>query len=253
MKQPKIKSCSIAIFASVLSGCGTLYKLDVTAFGDPNHELGRSYVILSSNPAVDMNSPAFETYADQLERALAEKNYQRVSGENLENVALAVYLDADISDPQKRYHTVKTAMVEPAYDEAVTREAPRGAGGQGGTGGSSSRPTSLTQSVEPPPPEILTGYEEQKFATTVYQKRLSVQAIDLQRYINDLQQVGRDKAVPNEVWSVEVATTGSPSELSDVVPVMIAAAQPYLGGAKTDKVRVKMNETDSRIQSIRGD
>ena len=253
MNSPMMKRCSIPVFAFVLSGCGTLYKLDVTAFGDPVHELGRSYVILSSNPDIDMNSPAFDAYAGQLERALAEKDYQRVPGDNLQDVALAVYLDADISDPEKRYHVVKTAMVEPAYDEAVTREAPRGSGGQGGGGGSSNRATSQTQSVEPPPPEVLTGYEKQQFATTVYEKRLSIQAIDLQRYINDVQQVGRDKAVPHEVWSVEVATTGSPSELDEVVPVMIAAAQPYLGGVKADKVRVNMNETDSRIRTIRGD
>jgi hypothetical protein len=252
MKQPKIKSCSIAIFASVLSGCGTLYKLDVTAFGDPNHELGRSYVILSSNPAIDMNSPAFETYAGQLERALAEKNYQRVSGENLENVALAVYLDADISDPEKRYHSVTTAMTEPSYDEAVTREANSGSGGQGG-GGSPGQPTIQTQSVEPPPPEVLIGYEKQQFATTVYQKHLSIQAIDLQRYINDVQQLGRDKAVPHEVWSVDVETTGRPSELDAVVPIMIAAAQPYLGGGKADNVRVRMSDTNSQIQTIKGD
>jgi len=247
-----MKSCSISIFAIALSGCGTLYKLDVTAFGDPHHELGKSYVILSSNPEIDMNSPEFEDYASQLERALAEKNYQRVPGENLEDVALAVYLDADIGDPEKRYHAVRTALIEPAYDETVTREAKSTGGGQGG-GGSSNQTTMRTSSVEPPPPEILVGYEKQQFATTVYQKNLSIQAIDLQRYISDVRQLGRDEAVPHEVWSVEVATTGHPSELSDVVPVMIAAAQPYLGGVKADKVHVRMNETDRRIRSIRGD
>ena len=251
MKRPMIRSCSFSICAIVLSGCGTLYKLDVTAFSDPDHELGKTYVILSSSPKIDINSPDFQEYANQLERALAEKNYQRVPGTDLEDVALAIYLQADISDPEKRYHSVTTAMTEPAYDEAVTREASSGSGGQGG-GGSPGQPTMQTQSVEPPPPEVLVGYEKQQFATTVYQKHLSIQAIDLQRYISDVQQLGRDKAVPHEVWSVDVETTGSPSELDAVVPVMIAAAQPYIGANTDDRVRIRMGESDGRIKTIRG-
>ena len=97
------------------------------------------------------------------------------------------------------------------------------------------------------------GYESRQFATTVYLKHLSIQAVDLHRYAKDIKQFGREKAVPKEIWSVEVETTGSPSELSEVVPVMIAAAEPYIGTGTQDTVRVKMGETDSRIRTIKGD
>ena len=241
----------VAGLALSVTACGTLYKLDVIAHNNPDHELGNSYIILSSSPKIDIKSPEFEEYAEQLERALAMSNYHRVSDDNIDEAAIAVYLYADISEPAKRYHEVNNAVTETAYDTTSTREAQTVGGGQGG--GGSQGQGSQTRSVEPPRPDVMVGYEKRQFATTVYLKHLSIQAVDLHRYAKDIDQLGRDKAIPQEIWSVEVDTTGRPSELDEVVPVMIAAAQPYIGVSTADSVRVKMGESDSRIRSIKGD
>jgi hypothetical protein len=241
---------SVAGLAMSLSACGTLYKLDVVAHNNPNHDLGSNYVILSSDPKLDVNSPDFAKYASQLERALAAKNYHRVAEENIDDADLAIYFFAGISDPAKRYHEVNSAVTETAYDTTSTREAQTVGGGQGG--GGSQGQGNQTRSIEPPPPDVLIGYEKRQFATTVYLKHLNIQAVDLHSYARDIKQLGRDKAVPKEIWSVEVDTTGSPSDLDEVVPIMIAAAQPYFGVSTDDNVRVKMSESDSRISSIKG-
>ena len=250
MNSSLARAASVTGLAVSLSACGTLYKLDVTAYNNPDHELGNTYVILSASPEISMDSPEFAEYASQLERALAANNYQRVSGDDLEQAELAVYLYADISDPAKRYHEVNNAIMETDYDTTTTRESQTVGGSQ--SGGSQGQGSSQTRSIEQPPPDVLIGYETRQFATTVYLKHLSIQAVDLHRYAKDIKQVGREKAVPQEIWSVEVETTGRPSELSEVVPVMIAAAEPYIGTGTEDTVRIKMGESDRRIKSIRG-
>ena len=252
MKSLRGRVASIAGLAFAVSGCGTLYKLDVTAYSNPDENLGNKYVIISSNPKIAMESPEFNEYANQLERALLTKNYQRVPNDDLDEADLAVYLYADISDPAKRYHEVNTAVKETDYDTTSTREAQTASNSQGG-GGSQRQSGSSTRSVEPARSDVLIGYETQQFATTVYLKHLSIQAVDLRRYAEDIKQFGRDRAVPQEIWSVEVETTGSPSDLGEVVPVMIAAAQPYVGVSTDDNVQVRMGETDSRIRTIKGD
>lgn len=245
-----ITATAVLSFGLTLTGCGTLYKLDVTAFNNPDHELGNSYVILSSTPNIDINSPEFQEYASQLERALAERDYRRVPVTDLDKAALAVYLSADISDPEKRFHSVSTALIEPAYDETTTSEARSANTGQ--SGGSQGQSSVKLPSIEPPPPEVLVGYEKQQFATTVYVKSLSIRAIALQQYARDVQTKGPDKAVPQEVWSVDVETTGQPDSLSEALPVMIAAAQSYFGIATGETVRLKLSEKDRRVQFIRG-
>ena len=52
--------------------------------------------------------------------------------------------------------------------------------------------------------------------------------------------------------SIDIETTGQPSDLADVVPVMVAAGQPYLGASTEDVVQIKINSSDSRIAAIKG-
>ena len=64
---------------------------------------------------------------------------------------------------------------------------------------------------------------------------------------------GQEEAVPFEVWSIDVETTGSPGDLNEVVPVMVAAAEPYITERTDDVVRVKLNGTSKRISAIKDD
>ena len=99
-----------------------------------------------------------------------------------------------------------------------------GSSGGGGTTGAQTMPTT-------PAPEYVSAVEETGFATTVYTKHLNLVAIDLQQYIKDIGEVGRQEAVPVEVWSVDIETTGQPSDLSEVFPVMMVAGNRLLAAA----------------------
>lgn len=240
-------SCAVTL-AIGLSGCGTLYKLDVVAFNNPDYEIGKTYVVLSGDPNFSVDSPAFNEYANQVERALSAKGYQRVGNDELSNAALGIYLAAGISDPSKRYHEVKTGVYESPYalenQTAVTRgSSSNSSGGQSG---------GQTTPIPIPREELLAGYEKAGFATTVYTKHLNLTAVDLQKFMQDIAKTGNTASAPKEIWSVEIETTGKPSNLAEVIPVMLAAGQPYIADNTKDVVRVKINESDNRIDAIRG-
>ena len=238
--------------ALCLSACSTLYAVDVTAYSNPNVELDKTYVLLSGSPNLDMKSPEFDEFANQVERALAPMGFQRVSGDDLSSVALGVYIASDVGEAKKRFHSVTTPLVESAYTEdaiAGTRsEIQSGGGGNSQTQGN-------TPLLPPPADERIdphVGYERTAFATVVYTKYLNLMAVDLQKYLRDLSSAGQSGAVPREIWSVDIESTGQPGTLIEAFPVMIAAGQPYLTGTTDEVVRVKISATDKRVNAIKG-
>jgi len=233
---------TITCLTVALSACGTLYKLDVTAHNKPEQQLDKTYVALSGSPDLNVNSEQFELYASQLERVLAKKGYKRVGEDQLSTAALAVYITADIGDASKTYHQVSRPMYETIYSEHSTATVKA----SGTPGGSQAPPPA-------PVPDALVGYEKTGFATTVFTKHLRIIAVDLQAYLQEIASVGRSVAVPREIWSIDVEPAGSPPELAEVVPVMIAAADPYVGESTNDEtIRVTMSETDKRVRSVKG-
>lgn len=240
-----IRICGVACLALHVSACGTLYKLDVFATNDPQQDPGETYVILSGSSELDVNSPEFGQYAAQVEKVLETKGYQRVTGDDLSEVDLGVYLSVNISDPAKKFHTVNTGIYE---STTYTEDSP---GTRSGGGASRQNPQQVTPQAAHPSPELLAGYSEAGFATTVFTKRLRLVAINLQEYLKDIAVNGKEEALPAEVWSIEVETTGQPADLNEVVPVMVVAAEPYITGSTDDVVNVKLSETDKRIAAIK--
>jgi hypothetical protein len=244
--QTFIRIGSMASLTVLLFGCGTLYKLDVTAYSNPNPELDRTYVILSGSSDLNVNSPEFEVYANQVERTIEPKGYRRLPGEDISSASLGLYLTIAVGDPGKRYHKVSQGVYERPIGEEVaglvnSADSPGGPGGNSGS------------VVSTPRPEQLTGYDQKSFATTVYTKHLNLVAVDLRQYIADIKAYGRSAAIPKEIWSIDIETTGKPSDLNEVLPVMLAAAQPYVENSTDEVVRVKIGGTDKRITAIRGD
>ncbi len=236
-----IRICGVACLALNLSACGTLYKLDVYAINDPSQDLGKTYVILSASPELGVNSPEFMAYANQVEKVLQPKGYVRSEGTDLSSVALGVYLSANISDPSKKYYKVKTVVYENSSNDDNEPNSRR-----------SSSPTKPPKPLEPTQ-DINPDVAESGFATTVFTKHLNLVAFDLQKYLQDIAAKGQEEAVPFEVWSIDVETTGSPGDLNEVVPVMVAAAEPYITERTDDVVRVKLNGTSKRISAIKDD
>ena len=248
MNRPILRNCIFAGLVFSISACGTLYELDVSAHKNNASPPGNTYIILSNDQDFPLESPQFDRYASQLERAMIEHGYQRVPEDRLDAATIALYVSADISDPRKTYHSVSRAMYETPHIEgasAAARNTSPNSGGQGAQ--TAGQPTVLDR----PQVEQLSGFQKNSFATTVFTKHMNLVAVDLQKYLGDIKLHGRSNAVPEELWSVDVETTGSVNDLQEVVPVMIAAAEPYLGEATESQVRVSLSEGDRRVRRIR--
>ena len=238
----------VAALGLVASGCGTLYKLDVTAFDSADEEPGRTYVLLPAAATLQHDATAFESYADQLQKALDSKGYQRISADNWQQASLGIYLSTDISEPSQVFKPITRPIF--AETSAEPREL------QGRNAAESAR---VAQGGRPQPPMQpipkgnLEGIQKTGHTRTVHTKHLSIQAIDLQQYLADIEKNGQNLAVPQEIWSLDVKTTGSSADLSEVVPVMIVAGQKYIGENTGKTVQVSISETDRRIKTLLSD
>lgn len=241
----------VAFMSVFLSGCGTLYKLDVIAAADSSKSFAKTYVLLPGSPELDIESAEFDNYAAIVERSLEPMGYRRQDVDQLSSAALGIYVSAGIGNASKRVHTVTQPIIETPYPENSPSTV-RSSGGSSGGGGSG-------QSSQPPPPvtmptrEVLTGYQRSGFVTTVYTKFLSLTAIDLPSFAAEVARVGRENAVPETIWSIDIETTGQPSDLNEVVPVMLAGGQAYIGKATNGYVHLKISSTDKRVQAIQSD
>lgn len=236
-------AAGVSLACVVLTGCGSLYKLDVIAYNNPAVTTDKDYVFLSGSPRLPLGSPEFEDYARKVEAVLDEKGYRRIDGDELSEADLGIYLALGIGPPEKRTHKVSRGMYESPLGQGPLEDVKNS--GSGGAGGGSPPP--------PPPPApdpLLVGYEELGFKTTVYTKFTSIVAVDLQQYLRDIESLGREDAVPKEVWRVEIETTGTPSDLSEAAAVMLVGVKPYIEKSTPDVVSIKVDSSDSRVRTI---
>jgi hypothetical protein len=249
MRVFRLSHVALGGVALCLSACGTLYKLDVSAHNNTDKEFGNTYIIASGDADLNVYSPEFNTYADQLERALSGYGYRRLPEQEMSDADMALYIRADIDDPTQRVYEAN----RPVYETQHSQDSVRSSRSSGNSGGSAvqQKAASMAAAQETAPPEALIGNEEVPFSRTVYTKYLNVTAIDFQAYLQDLKTVGREKAVRREIWSVDVSTTGSPSDMGEVMPVMITAAKPYFGSDTDGEIRVSMSETNRDVLAIK--
>ena len=243
----------VAFMSVFLSGCGTLYKLDVIAAADSSKSFAKTYVLLPGSAELDIESAEFANYAAIIERSLEPMGYVRQDVDQLSSAALGIYVSAGIGDAAKRVHTVTQPIVEAPYPEN-SQSAVRSSGSGSGSGGAGQSNNPQPPPVTIPTREVLTGYQRTGFATTVYTKYLSLAAIDLPSYAEEVARVGRESAgVPATIWSIDIETTGQPSDLNEVLPVMLAGGQAYIGKATNGHVQLKISGTDKRVRALQSD
>jgi hypothetical protein len=91
------------------------------------------------------------------------------------------------------------------------------------------------------------GKESYTFPRTNYSRELKLRAIT---FAWDGRDVGSVRSTGN-LWSMTVQTIGSSPDLDVVMPVMVAAATPYVGTHSETTIETKMSGTDKRIKAVR--
>lgn len=243
MKRIPLTMLGSLALGTCLSGCSTLYKVDVYAESRVGGDTVGNYVIIPADADYQLGTPEFENLASLLDAALSQHGYKRQPKDKWQDAELAIYVSSDISEPGLAYRQTMSPVYEaPDYEGAPARAAVRNSGSQ----------NTSTPPPPPPPPQddILVGYEKMGFAHEIYAKSLRVVAVDLQQYLGDIAVEGASAAKPTVIWSVDVESTGSPKDMQEVLPVLIAAGQPYFGKTIDDVVRIRLADNDRRVKAL---
>jgi hypothetical protein len=227
---------------AVLSGCGTLYELEVRAVNPESSKLEGTYVLIPQTSDIDRESAEFMKFADQIERGLANSELQRLPSAQLADADMIIVVDYQVGDPELVGHSSEVPM----FQSRGSVESEEGAKETGGRPRPSQGANAPTGVVDAPPTKELVGTQAYTFVRTVYWRELSLRAITFDWDGSDFSSISRT----GSLWIVMVSSLGSSGDLNEVMPVMIAAVQPYIGVHSEELIVEKMNGIDKRIKAI---
>jgi hypothetical protein len=182
----------------ILSGCST--KLQFEAFVDSIGEsstANQTYVLLSDNTNIDMNSLEFKEYSEYVKYALNKKGFIE---SNFEHAEIVIFLDYGISEPQENTYTYSSPII-----------------GQTGTSSSSTYGTintygnalNYTSRTYNNPTYGIVGSQTHSGSYTTYKRYIIISAINLAEY-----KIANKK---NPIWKTSVVSTGSVGDLRRVL------------------------------------
>lgn len=221
----------LAVFALGLSACiPTRYHVAVNGLGMAKP--GASFVVVPLRADVDSTDLQFIEAKHYLITAMREQGYRPADSIQVADVAL--FLDYGIGEPQ----TSSYSYVVPVY---------------GPMGGSSTTVTATTSgpdgtvhtsgTVTTAPRYGVVGTSTRTESVTMFTRHIIVSAVDLPTY--------RARRQIKENWRTVVVSTGTSGDLRRVLPVLFAAADPYLGKDTGHVVDLTIKEGDPRISAIR--
>lgn len=200
-------------------------QVGIDAIRSPEPDGRRIYVLYSSNPLVAHTDLQFREFAAYAHRALQARGFVPVS--DPKKAELALYLSYGISGPYTEEQIY--AVPRPGYDYWSFPYRRWGGIGWPYNDWSYGYP----------------GYMLQTVRVTTYQRFLTIDAYDYGHY--------RSQGIMNRhLWRTSVSSVGESYDLRRIFPVLMAAAEPYLGTDTTRQIEREIEESDPNVLRIKG-
>lgn len=199
-----------------LCGCATQYKANVNGFtAGPEAALGAACVILPSNSqlAADLSFQEFRPY---IADALTKKGYHVVS--SAEQAQTGILVNYWIGDPLEKIRSSPSVGFGAGYYS-----------GWGRHWGWGFAPSFYF------PMDDVSSY-------TTYGSYLSLAAYDINQY--------KATGKMAYAWQISVALRSSSSDLRAMMPVLVAAAMPYIGHNTGQQIVVTVPADDPYVQEL---
>ena len=166
--------------------------------------------------------------ADYVQRALVSRGWQ--VADQPEQADMVITLEAKVSDPL----TETDYQMEPVYyrswgQSRIVRTPVYDRAGK--------RVSYVATQIYIPPTTRFAGYQDYSRSYTVYEKSLLLTA--------------RSQA-GDELWTLTVRTIDESSDLRSYIPLLAAAALPYVGDTTDGAVVVRIGEEDESVRYLRG-
>lgn len=217
-----------------LSACApqVAYRVDVDALTAPEFRAGPpTFVVLPGD--ADADQLVFQEFASCVERALVRRGYQRATREQANIVVLLSY---GIGAPQTTAVTRSMPLLLPGGPSTSTFQA------------TTLTPAAVARTIgtiqQPAQPRIA-GTISRTDQYTTYLRHLVLNAYDAIEYRTTGQVV--------EMWRTVVTSRGSSGDLRRVLPVLVGAAERFIGKNTGGIVSLSIPEDDPRITRARGD
>lgn len=227
----RAKSLGPVLFLLVLpvlfAGCSSTYSFKVNALKneDVQESHHRTYKLTSPDPEIDETDPQYYQVAEYVRAALAERGLVE-AGPN-EKADMVIEVDYGMSDP----HVEVRANFKSPFElpSGVSRTV--------------SKPVVDEEGNVTYKREAVMIYEPDYYPVTTYEKYLELKA----------NEYGDED--PNEVkvqlWSVRVKSVDESDELEKYLPMMAAAAVPYVGEDTGEQREIKLREDDHRVAYVK--
>jgi hypothetical protein len=228
----------IAGIVIFLSGCGggALVKSDVDSFSStsPSVATHRHFVLLPASKDVDPSDLEFQEYCRYVYTALTKDGFE--PAKTMDDADVIIFMGYGIGNPQNQ--TYSYAL--PVFGQTGVASS-NTTGTVNSYGGYSTYNGTTTYS----PTYGVTGYQTVVGSRTTYFRYLTLDALDLAEYR------ATKGIIP--LWKMTVTSTGSTNDLRLIMPVLVAASQPYLATNTDHKIRVELSTDDSAVLTIKGE
>jgi hypothetical protein len=209
------------------------YVVSVSTLTDPDSSPRETFVILPSAQASDTNDLQFREVRNYLKRALISRGLVPTDGRATPQ--LAIFVAYGIGEPRTQTYSYSFPVWGrlPGSTTNVTATTTGNSGSSTTTGTATTQPTSG-----------IVGNASGTSSVTTYTRYMLIQAVDIGLY--------QQTQVFREAWRTNIISTGTSGDLRVILPVLVAAAVPYLGTQTTHAIEVKLKDSDSRLTAIRG-
>ncbi len=244
MTVPGIRRYGFRTFAALaavllLSACAVTptrtFKVDALKDPDrvPTAPPGESiaYYIEPAYELEEGETLRFREAAGYVETALAGAGYHRTRDRSRAQVLLR--MDAVISDPvsESRVYSEPIYVRRWGYSRTVRIPVRNDEGKIVGY---------RYSTIYEPPRTEFAGWTDRTRQTTVYEKALDLTAYEM-----------RDGERGPELWTLRVSSVDESSDLRGYLPLLVAAAMPYVGGQTPGEVRVRMRDDHENVKFVR--
>jgi hypothetical protein len=212
---------------SCFSGCQSGEQLILDAASRPTRETIESYSLVVKDPAIEIDSLRHQEAERLVKAALAGHGYYE--SPNPARYDMAITIDYGI-DPGRSESVMVSHPIYRSEARSHTESEQIGVDANG-------REIYRTITVREPPEMVYAGEEERLVRQTVYDKRLVLQA-------RKARSTSPGDA-PEDLWVIEVISTGPEHDLRKTLPVLAAVALEHLG-ENTDGPRlIKLSDSDA--------
>ena len=226
----------VALFATlVITGCSSTYSFKVDAINnsDPNVKELKSYKIVSSNVQINEEDLEFQEVSQYIKTALSGRGYYEAS--EIDNADMVIDVSYGVSEPQTDFKTKTSPIYGRSSGGFKTISTP--------VIDRNGNVRYVNSTVYTPSRLEMIGVQEQIIPIITYEKYLRMTSRDNRDIVN--------KESPTQVWSIYVKNKDESEDLRKYVPLMAAAAIPYVGENTENQQEIRIKEEDDIVDFVK--